>query len=209
MMRRRQCREQLFKLLFQVEFNDKTEYEELARRFRTFDDREELEESDEPSVLYLEDLDKEEKPPILTEEESDYVEQKFAAITGRMDEMDAVFNSLSPDWTTDRMGKVELAILRLAYYEMKYDDDIPESVAINEAVELAKKYGQDESYSFVNGILASCAEDSGKKKTEKKEPKEVSLKGETEALKNAKERPWKKNNNKARIVVKKTTTGKK
>ncbi|MBO6015159.1 MAG: transcription antitermination factor NusB, partial [Lachnospiraceae bacterium] len=57
-------------------------------------------------------------------------------------------------WTMERMGKVDLTILRLAVYEMKMDDTIPVSVAINEAVELAKKFGQDESPSFVNGVLA-------------------------------------------------------
>ena len=52
------------------------------------------------------------------------------------------------------MGKVDLAILRLALYEILYDDKVPASVAINEAVEIAKKFGQDESPSFINGILA-------------------------------------------------------
>jgi N utilization substance protein B len=52
------------------------------------------------------------------------------------------------------MGKVELTILRLALYEIKHDDDVPEKVAINEAVELAKKFGGDDSPAFINGILA-------------------------------------------------------
>ena len=52
------------------------------------------------------------------------------------------------------MGKVELTILRLAGYEMQYDEEIPEKVAINEAVELAKKFGRDESPAFINGVLA-------------------------------------------------------
>ena len=52
------------------------------------------------------------------------------------------------------MGKVELTLLRLAVYEMKYDDDIPVGVAINEAVELAKTFGGDGSPAFINGILA-------------------------------------------------------
>ena len=52
------------------------------------------------------------------------------------------------------MGKAELTILRLAVYEMKYDEDIPVGVAINEAVELAKKFGSEEAPAFVNGILA-------------------------------------------------------
>ena len=55
------------------------------------------------------------------------------------------------------MSKVDLTIMRLAYYEMKFDDDIPVIVAINEAVELAKKYGGDDSSSFINGILAKLA----------------------------------------------------
>ena len=55
------------------------------------------------------------------------------------------------------MGKVELTIIRLAVYEMLFDEEIPTSVAINEAVELAKKFGQDESSAFVNGVLAKFA----------------------------------------------------
>ena len=60
-------------------------------------------------------------------------------------------------WQTKRMGKVDLTILRLAVYEIKYDEDIPTGVAINEAVELAKKFGQDSSPAFVNGVLAKFA----------------------------------------------------
>ena len=52
------------------------------------------------------------------------------------------------------MGKVDLSIIRLAVYEMKYEEDIPKKVSINEAVELAKRYGTDDSASFVNGVLA-------------------------------------------------------
>ena len=57
-------------------------------------------------------------------------------------------------WTTERMGKIELTILRLAIYEIKFDEDVPAGVAINEAVEIAKKFGQEESAGFVNGVLA-------------------------------------------------------
>ena len=56
------------------------------------------------------------------------------------------------------MGKVELTILRLAVYEMKFDEDIPEKVAINEAVELARKFGGNDAPAFVNGVLAKLAE---------------------------------------------------
>ena len=56
------------------------------------------------------------------------------------------------------MGKVELTILRLALYEILYDDEIPEKVAINEAVELAKKFGGDDAPSFINGVLAKLVQ---------------------------------------------------
>ena len=56
------------------------------------------------------------------------------------------------------MGKVDLTVIRLAVYEMKFDESIPDGVAINEAVELAKLYGQDESAGFVNGVLAKFVE---------------------------------------------------
>ena len=71
-----------------------------------------------------------------------------------MPEIDALIDEKSADWKTKRMNKVDLAILRLAVYEMRWDDDIPVGVAINEAVELAKKFSSDEGPSFVNGVLA-------------------------------------------------------
>ena len=74
-----------------------------------------------------------------------------------MEEIDSILESASDGWKLKRMAKVDLSIMRLAVYEMKYDEEIPVSVAINEAVEIAKKYGQDESPSFVNGVLAKVA----------------------------------------------------
>lgn len=61
---------------------------------------------------------------------------------------------MAQGWKTSRMGKVDLTLIRLAVYEMKFEEDVPAGVAINEAVELAKAYGTDDSSSFVNGILA-------------------------------------------------------
>ena len=81
----------------------------------------------------------------------------MAGIMDKIPEIDEQINEVAAGWRTKRMGKVELTILRLALFEMKYDDSIPEKVAINEAVELAKKFGGDESPSFVNGILAKFA----------------------------------------------------
>ena len=162
-MRRKICREQIFRLLFQVEFNDKEDYPFLNERMKSFEEF------------------------VLNPEEEEYVETKIEKITQHIDELDEILNMNSIDWNTSRMGKAELAILRLALYEMKYDDDIPESVAINEAVELAKKYGAEESYSFVNGVLARSAETQTKHK-------------DSEAKKD-KPKPWKENGD-ARIVVK-------
>lgn len=71
--------------------------------------------------------------------------------------MDGLLNQKAEGWNTARMGKVDLTILRLAVYEIRYDDFVPTGVAINEAVELAKKFGQEASAGFVNGILAKFA----------------------------------------------------
>ena len=69
-------------------------------------------------------------------------------------EIDEAIDAVAEGWKTGRMGKVGLTLIRLAVYEMKYDEDVPVGVAINEAVELAKKYGTDESPAFINGVLA-------------------------------------------------------
>ena len=99
--------------------------------------------------LYLESPEKTADPEARQE-----IEEKFALIQPLIPEIDAKIEAHSEKWSIDRMGKVELSILRLAVYELLYDDSIPEKVAINEAVELAKKYGQDNAGSFVNGILS-------------------------------------------------------
>ena len=75
-----------------------------------------------------------------------------------MPEIDGILNANARGWKTSRMNKVDLTVLRLAVYELKWDDEIPVGVAINEAVELAKRFGGDESPSFVNGVLGKVAE---------------------------------------------------
>ena len=69
-----------------------------------------------------------------------------------------MLSAAASGWKLGRIGKVELALLRMAVYEMRYDDETPEKVAINEAVELAKKYGADASSGFINGVLAKLVE---------------------------------------------------
>ena len=129
-MSRRELRELIFKLLFRVEFNQK---EELVQQ----------------KVFFFEDEENQ-----AEEEYSDQVKGKFRRIVERLDEIDAMLNEKAKGWSTNRMGKVDLTILRLAVFEIKYDEEIPTGVAINEAVELAKKFGQDSSPAFINGVLA-------------------------------------------------------
>ena len=133
-MNRRSLREQVFKLLFRVEFNTRDEMEEQCH-------------------LFLEHEDVE-----MTEKDEEYIIAKFTAIHEKLDEIDGMINEKAKGWSTDRMGKVDLTIIRLAVYEMNYDDTVPTGVAINEAVELAKTFGMDESSGFVNGVLAKFAE---------------------------------------------------
>lgn len=92
-----------------------------------------------------------------SEKDSDYILGKCRKVVERIPEIDEAVNEVSKGWKTKRMGKVDLTLIRLAVYEMKYEEDIPVQVAINEAVELAKQYGTDDSPSFVNGVLAKLA----------------------------------------------------
>lgn len=93
----------------------------------------------------------------LKDSERQKVTARYVAVLDKLDEIDEKIKKTSKGWSIDRIGKVELAILRLAVYEIEYDDDVPTGVAINEAVELAKTFGQKDSYSFVNGVLAKFA----------------------------------------------------
>jgi N utilization substance protein B len=79
---------------------------------------------------------------------------KTNAIIAILPELDAKIGEVSEGWKASRMGKVELTIIRLAQYEIIHDESVPASVAINEAVELAKKFGGDDSSAFINGVLA-------------------------------------------------------
>ena len=90
----------------------------------------------------------------FSEKEKQYVSDKVLAIAEHAEELDALIGNVSVGWKPQRMSRTDLTILRLACYEIKYDDSVPTSTAINEAVELAKNYGTENSGSFVNGILA-------------------------------------------------------
>ena len=128
-MSRRELREQIFKMLFRIEFHEGMEMEEQMQLF--------LEEEEE-----------------ISKEDSEYIRNKYENIVEHLEEIDASVNEKAKGWKTCRMAKVELSLIRLAVYEIQYDEDIPAGVAINEAVELAKKYGADSSPAFINGVLA-------------------------------------------------------
>ncbi|NLY18488.1 MAG: transcription antitermination factor NusB [Clostridiaceae bacterium] len=89
----------------------------------------------------------------LDDLEKDYFFDIVRGATGKLKEIDKLIESHAKGWSLERMPKVDLAIMRLAIYELIYRDDIPFTVSINEAVELAKKYGADQSKAFINGIL--------------------------------------------------------
>ena len=91
------------------------------------------------------------------EKDKAYIDTNYAKVKEQLEEIDRMLNETSEGWKTSRMGKVDLAILRLAVYEMFFDEDVPMSVAINEAVELGKRFGTDDSSSFINGILGKLA----------------------------------------------------
>lgn len=128
-MTRRELRENVFMMLFRVEFHEE-------------------EEMPEQLVLFEEELEN------LNEKDSAYINNKCNEIFAKISELDAAINEVTTGWKTSRMAKVDLSIIRLAVYEIKFEDEIDAKVSINEAVELAKKYGTDESASFVNGVLA-------------------------------------------------------
>ena len=131
-MGRREMREHIFKLLFLIEFNEAAEMPEQIKLY--FDNMEELAPAEQA-----------------------YMEDKYNKIQEHLEEIDQLLNEISTGWKTKRMGRVDLNILRLAVYEMKYDEDVPVKVAINEAVEIGKTFGGEDSASFINGILGKVA----------------------------------------------------
>jgi N utilization substance protein B len=92
-----------------------------------------------------------------------FAEKLVRGVREHLAEIDAQIQGASKNWRLERMARVDRNLLRLALYELKYVDDVPAKVAINEAIEIAKRYGTNESSAFVNGILDRCREELGKK----------------------------------------------
>lgn len=130
-MSRREIRAHIFRMLFINNFHD-------------------FEEVKEQMDLYFKNIDEDK----LTEKHKEYMNDRYDKIMDKMSEIDSLISKNAIGWDINRMSKVDLTILRLATFEITYDDDIPKKVAINEAIELAKLFGGDNSPSFVNGLLA-------------------------------------------------------
>lgn len=90
---------------------------------------------------------------------NNFAEALLKAVEDNYEEVDSVIEANLQDWTLSRLPKVSLAVLRLAVAEIKYVDEVPDGVAVNEAVELAKKYGTSVDASFINGVLGAVAKD--------------------------------------------------
>ncbi len=127
-MTRRSLRENIFKILFKLEFNS-------------------LDEMNEQMDFSIADINN------ISDEDKDYIIGKTEKIIGLIDDIDKIISEISVGWNIERIGKAELAILRLAVYEIKYDEDIPLNVAVSEAVELSQVYCTDEARRFINGVL--------------------------------------------------------
>lgn len=132
-MSRRSARENAFFLLFQMDFYETEEYEQVKEIF--------FAEKEQP----------------LKEEERAFITKETEGARAHQEEIDGIIRECAKGWDTERMNKVDLAILRLAVYEMRFSGDTPLGVAINEAVELAKKFSSDEAPAFINGILGKAA----------------------------------------------------
>jgi len=112
---------------------------------------------DERLELYLDNFqDKNEKNISEVLRNDEYFTKAYFGVISNISELDEIIAAHSKKWSQSRISRVSRSILRLALYEIKYMDDIPSEVSINEAVELAKKFDSEESYTFVNGILGAA-----------------------------------------------------
>lgn len=134
---RRQAREITLCLVFDFGFNSEEKPEELLDLY----------------VTYFPEADEEKMTQQIKENE--YISQVYFGVAESIAELDEIISNCSLKWKAERISRVSKSILRLAVYELLYMNDIPEEVTVNEAVELAKKYDTDDSYTFVNGVLGA------------------------------------------------------
>ena len=150
-MSRKLAREIAFKIVFSNNF----QFEDIE-----IDNLENVEEIRKAQLLenIIEDKNSEEDTKNVNDdisaEDKKYITEVTEGVAEKLDELDEKIKPYLKGWTMDRIGKTDLAILRLAVYEIFYRDDIPYKVSINEAVELAKAFCDDSSPAFINGVLA-------------------------------------------------------
>jgi N utilization substance protein B len=142
---RRKAREIALQVLYQLDVQDKLTDEQALglfwKHFAQWDDGDG--EADEASKAFADEL--------------------VRGVKARLEDIDALIGRASRNWRIERMARVDRNLLRLAIWELKYSKDVPVKVAINEAIEIAKRYGTAESPAFVNGILDRCLEEVGHK----------------------------------------------
>lgn len=90
-----------------------------------------------------------------TVEDTDFIRSLAKGVTEKAEELDAVLQPVAPEWPLDKISRMDRAVLRMGLYELTYLKDVPEKVVINEAVELAKAFGGDNSSKFINGVLGT------------------------------------------------------
>ena len=93
----------------------------------------------------------------LDDEGKAFAEELFEGTRTHLERIDAMISAHATGWTFERIAKVDLSILRLATFELLYRDDIPEGASINEAVELGKRFGDEKSAKFINGVLGAIS----------------------------------------------------
>ena len=137
---RRRAREIALQILYQLDVQERLTVEQAATLFwKHFED----ETGDEGS--------------------REFADQLVRGVREHLTDIDALLGSASRNWRLERMARVDRNLLRLAVYELKYSTDVPAKVAINEAIEIAKRFGTAESPAFVNGVLDRCLEEVGKR----------------------------------------------
>lgn len=144
---RRATRNHIFNIIFQLEFFNKEDIKEILNKYyETLEYEIELEVKQDENFL----------PYNINK---NIIESQIFNIIENLDKIDEIIKENSIGWSIDRIDKVDLAILRLAIFEMVFEKDIPNKVAINEAIELSKEYSSEKSHKFINGILASIEKD--------------------------------------------------
>ncbi|NLM43071.1 MAG: transcription antitermination factor NusB [Clostridiales bacterium] len=146
-MNRRLIRQSAFKMLFSYNFNKDCINSYIKEAF------------EEDNIFFAQDEEDDSKLGKLSDNDKEFFYNLVMGTLENTETIDSLINKSLKSWTMDRIAKVDLTILRMALYEILYSKDVPVSVAINEAVELGKKFGTDDSGSFINGVLGKVVRD--------------------------------------------------